>query len=72
MCLCVIRKIFGQVIRTTILPNCSPLAIRSNAARPFSRSKTESTCGRSFPPVSSPATAVNSASLPIVEPMIVH
>ena len=62
----------ASATRMTTLPNCSPLASRSKAARPFSMSHTESTGGSSRPAASCSATILNSASFPMVEPRMVH
>src|SRR5882762_3332743 len=73
-----IRRLRGIIdrhqsgIRTTILPNCWPLCSRSNACRPCEMSNTESTSGIRCPAWNSLVTASNSASLPIVEPMMSH
>src|SRR5437899_10234041 len=64
--------LLGHDICTTTLPNCSPLASRSNARRPSSSENTLSTGGMSRPARSSFTTASNSASLPIVEPRSDH
>src|SRR6185503_13564004 len=56
----------------TIFPNWSPRDNRSNAAGDSDRGNTRSTGGTRRPARSWRTTASYSASLPIVEPMIVH
>ena len=58
--------------RITTFPNCAPVSSRSNACRPSSSDQTESTGGCSAPVRNSAVIAANSASLPMVDPMIVH
>src|SRR6059058_5908061 len=70
----VLRATLGHQsgIRTTIFPNCWPLASRSNACLPWEMSNTESTSGVRRPARNSLVTASNSESLPIVEPIMSH
>src|SRR5215204_567051 len=58
--------------RSTTFPKCSPDASRWYAWRPSSIGHTESTVGRRRPARSAAVTASSSASLPIVEPMMLH
>src|SRR5262249_2852368 len=59
----------AQGVRT-ILPNCLPSARRRWASTPSRSGITVSTMARSRPAKSWPMTALNSASLDMVEPMI--
>src|SRR5688500_721296 len=61
-----------DAIRMTTFPNCSPLASRSNAARASPSAYTLSIGGRSRPARKCSTTASSSASLPIVEPRMLH